>query len=196
VRPLYLRHDQRSRRRTAAQEACYRPTVSALPRLRCNQRSNPWHGGLGPHVMHPARRFLCAEKANRRVKSAPLPAVVRLFAPTETDSPVSGTGAWAHESVSLGIGFYVQRSLPRAAAKDGEVKFSKLMQRLEPPHAWPNKAIKCGGHGSVSRGDRRGSRRDHGRTSSNCINGRAGAASQSPIKLWPHLPARRSLAAR
>jgi hypothetical protein len=26
------------------------------------------------------------------------------------------------------------------------------MQRLEAPCAWPNKAIKCGGHGSVSRG--------------------------------------------
>jgi hypothetical protein len=26
------------------------------------------------------------------------------------------------------------------------------MQHLEAPHAWPNKAIKCGGHGSVSRG--------------------------------------------
>jgi hypothetical protein len=36
------------------------------------------------------------------------------------------------------------------------------MQRLEAPHAWPNKEIKFGGHGSVSHGDRRGSRRDHG----------------------------------
>jgi hypothetical protein len=56
-----------------------------------------------------------------------------------------------------------------AAAEDGEVKFSKPMQRLEAPRAWPNEAIKCGGHGSVSRGDRRGSRRDQGRTGSNCI---------------------------
>jgi hypothetical protein len=45
--------------------------------------------------MHLARRFLCAKKAkvNRRVESTPPPAVVRLFAPVETDSPVSGTGA-------------------------------------------------------------------------------------------------------
>jgi hypothetical protein len=42
--------------------------------------------------MHLARRFLRAEKANRRVKSAPQPAIVRLFAPTKTNSPVSGTG--------------------------------------------------------------------------------------------------------
>jgi hypothetical protein len=54
--------------------------------------------------MYLARWFLCAKKANRRVKSAPLPAVVRLFAPAETDSPVSGMGAWAHESPSLGAG--------------------------------------------------------------------------------------------
>jgi hypothetical protein len=53
------------------------------------------------------------------------------------------------------------------------------MQRLKAPRAWPNKDIKCGGHESVSHGDRRGSQRDHGRTGSNCINGRAGAASQS-----------------
>jgi hypothetical protein len=53
------------------------------------------------------------------------------------------------------------------------------MQRLEAPRAWPNKAIKYGGHGSVSHGDRCGSRRDHGRTSSYCINGRAGTSSQS-----------------
>jgi hypothetical protein len=56
--------------------------------------------------MHLACRFLCAEKAkvNRRMESTPPPAVVRLFAPAETDRPVSGTGAWAHESSSLGAG--------------------------------------------------------------------------------------------
>jgi hypothetical protein len=64
------------------------------------------------------------------------------------------------------------------------------MQRLEAPRAWPNEGIKCGGHGPVSRGDRRGSRRDHGRAGSNCINKRAGAVSQSLVKLWPHLQAR------
>jgi hypothetical protein len=52
--------------------------------------------------MHLAHRFLCAEKANQRVKSTPPVAVVRLFTPAETDNPVSGTGAWAHESSSSG----------------------------------------------------------------------------------------------
>jgi hypothetical protein len=92
------------------------PRGSAPPRLHRNQRSNLWHGGPGPHVMHLARRFLCADKANRRVKSAPPPAVVRLFAPAETDGPVSGTGAWAHESSSLGAGSWVQRSRTAARA--------------------------------------------------------------------------------
>jgi hypothetical protein len=64
------------------------------------------------------------------------------------------------------------------------------MQRLEAPRAWLNKDIKYGGHGLVSRGGRRGSRRDHRRAGSNCINGCAGAASRSPVKLWPHLQAR------
>jgi hypothetical protein len=60
--------------------------------------------------MHLARRFLCVEKANWHVKSAPSPAVVRLFAPVKTDNSVSGTGAWAHDSSSLGVGSCVQRS--------------------------------------------------------------------------------------
>jgi hypothetical protein len=64
------------------------------------------------------------------------------------------------------------------------------MQRLEAPRAWPNKAIKCGGHGSVSHGGRRGSQRDQGRTDSYYTNGRAKTANQSPAKLWPHLQAR------
>jgi hypothetical protein len=54
--------------------------------------------------MHLVCRFLCAEKVNRRVKSTPPPAVVRIFTPAETDSPVPDTGARAHESPSLGAG--------------------------------------------------------------------------------------------
>jgi hypothetical protein len=42
------------------------PYGSAPPRLRCNQRSNLWHGGPGPHVMHSARWFLGTEKSHRR----------------------------------------------------------------------------------------------------------------------------------
>jgi hypothetical protein len=83
---------------------------SVPPRLCRNQRSNLWHGGLGPHVMHLARQFLCAEKANRRVKSAPPPTVVRLFASAKTNIPIPGTRARAHESSSLGAGSWVQRS--------------------------------------------------------------------------------------
>jgi hypothetical protein len=74
------------------------------------------------------RRPPCAEKANRRVRSMPPPAVVRLFisgessesdrhvrstpspavvclfTSVETNSPVSDTGPRAHESSSLGAG--------------------------------------------------------------------------------------------
>jgi hypothetical protein len=39
-----------------------------------------------------------------------------------------------------------------------------------------NKAIKCEGHGSVSRGDRSGNQCDQWRTDSNCTNGRTEAA--------------------
>jgi hypothetical protein len=41
-------------------------SVQLPPRLRCNRWSNLWHGGPGPHVMHPAHWFLGAEKSHRR----------------------------------------------------------------------------------------------------------------------------------
>jgi hypothetical protein len=41
--------------------------------------------------------------------------------------------------------------------------------------------------GPVNRRNRRGSRHDHRRDDSECINRRAGAVGQSPIRLWPHL---------
>jgi hypothetical protein len=170
------------------------PCSSAPPCFHCNQRSNLWHGGLGPHVMHLARRVLCVEKANRRVKNASPPAVVRLFAPAEANNPISGPRPTSHTPWAP-VPAYREVALPLApvprllgaTAEDREVKFSKPMQHLEAPRAWPNKTIKCGGQGSVSRRDMCGNRRDQGWTDSNCINGRAGAASQSPIKLWPHL---------
>jgi hypothetical protein len=62
--PLHLRRNQRTRRQTDAQGACNRPAVVCPPRLRRNQRSNLWHEGPGPHVMHLARRFLCTEKSH------------------------------------------------------------------------------------------------------------------------------------
>jgi hypothetical protein len=42
------------------------PRGCAPPQLRYNQWSNLWHGGPGPHVIHPARRFLGAGKSHRR----------------------------------------------------------------------------------------------------------------------------------
>jgi hypothetical protein len=48
-----------------------RRTRSVQPPCGCaplgfDRWSNLWHGGLGPHDMHPARRFLSAEKSHRR----------------------------------------------------------------------------------------------------------------------------------
>jgi hypothetical protein len=55
------------------------------------------------------------------------------------------------------------------------------MQRLEAPRTWPNEGIKCGGHGP----DRRGSRRDHGRAGSNCINRRIGQRANCQSNFGP-----------
>jgi hypothetical protein len=82
------------------------------------------------------------------------------------------------------------RASTKPPQKTKKLNFQKCVQRLEAPRAWPNKAIQCGGHGSVSCGDRRGSQRDQWRTDSNCTNGRTEATSQSLAKLWPHLQAR------
>jgi hypothetical protein len=173
--PSHLHRNQRSRRRTAVRGACNRPAVirpstftatsgqggepmhkeratargCASPRLRPVVQPLAW--GPSPHVIHPACRFLCAEKSHRHSRQ--------------------------------------YRAFSRPLQKAEEIKFSKPMQRLEAPRTWPNEGIECEGHGPVSRGDRRGSRRDHGLADSNCINGRTGAASQSPVKLWPHLQA-------
>jgi hypothetical protein len=167
------------------------------------------------------RRPLCAEKANRhvrsiappavvrlftsaessgpvcRVRSTPPHAVVRLFASTETNSLVSDTGARAHKSSSLGAGSWVQRS--RTAARvsttppQGRRGRQKIFQNqcsgIEASRAWPSKSIKCGGHGSVSRGDRRGSWRVRRRAGNNYNSKRTEAARQSLVKLWPHLQA-------
>jgi hypothetical protein len=65
------------------------------------------------------------------------------------------------------------------------VNFQNQCSGIEAPHAWPCETIKCGGHGSVSRGDRRGSWRDQRRTGSDYVSKRTKAACQSPIKLWP-----------
>jgi hypothetical protein len=88
--PLHFRRNQRSGRRTAAQEACNRPRVmrpfifaetsgreGKLPRRKrataprlcapsASLRPVVQHGGPGPHVMQPARRSLSAEKPHRR----------------------------------------------------------------------------------------------------------------------------------
>jgi hypothetical protein len=42
------------------------PRGCAPPQLRCNRWPNLWHGGPGPHVIHPTRRFLGAGKPHRR----------------------------------------------------------------------------------------------------------------------------------
>jgi hypothetical protein len=96
----------------------------------------------------------CAEKTNRRVRSTPLPAVVRLFtsaessgpvcrvrstpppvvvrlfASAETNSPVSDTGARAHESSPLGAGSWVQRSRTAAHASTAPPQGRRRRQKI------------------------------------------------------------------
>jgi hypothetical protein len=59
------------------------------------------------------------------------------------------------------------------------VNFQNQCSGIEAPRAWPCKAIKCGDHGSVNRGDRRDSWHDQKRAGSNCVSKRTEAACQS-----------------
>jgi hypothetical protein len=60
--PFHLHRDKEANRRTRSVQP---PRGCASPRLRRNQRSNLWHEGPGPHVMHLAHRFLHTEKSHR-----------------------------------------------------------------------------------------------------------------------------------
>jgi hypothetical protein len=62
--PFHLQRNQRSRRQTVAQGAFNHQAV--VRPLGFDRWSNLWHGGPGPHNMHPARWFLSAEKSHRR----------------------------------------------------------------------------------------------------------------------------------
>jgi hypothetical protein len=64
----------------------------------------PLTRGPGPTSQLLRRRSPSAKKANRHERSKPPPAILRLFTSSETNSPVSDTGARAHESSSLGAG--------------------------------------------------------------------------------------------
>jgi hypothetical protein len=166
------------RRRTAAQGACDRPAVIRpfIFTATSGQEGEP------PHKERATAPRLCAPSASLHLAVQPL-----AWGPRPTGH-APGTPVSAYREVAPPLA-----PVPRllgATAEDEEVKFSKPMQRLEAPRAWPNKAIKYEGQGSVSRGGRRGSRCDQGRTDSNYTNGRAKIANQSPAKLWPHLQAR------
>jgi hypothetical protein len=134
------------------------------------------------------------------VRSTPPSAVVCLFTSTETNSPVSNAGGPGPRVILHGRRFlgaeksnrrsHQYRASSGPPQKIEKVNFQNQCSSIEAPRAWPSKTIKCGGHGSVSRGDRRGSWRDRGRTGSKYVSERTEAARQSTIQLWPHLQAR------
>jgi hypothetical protein len=146
--PLHLRRNQRSRRRTSAQGAfnrlvVVRPFIFAATN---GQEGEPLHKERAT-----APR-LCAPSASLQPAVQPL-----TWGPRPTcHAPGAPVSAYREVAPPLAP---VPRLLG-AAAEDGEVKFSKPMQRLEPPRTWRNKAIKYGGQGSVSRGGRCSSRGD------------------------------------
>jgi hypothetical protein len=135
------------------------------------------------------------EKANRHKRTT----APRLCAPSASRQPAVQHGGPGPHVIQLA------RRLPGAekshrrshqchvssgpSRKTEKISF-RTVQRLEAACAWPSGGIKYENHGPVNRGNRRGSRHDHRRAGSNCVNRHAGAAGQPLIKLWPHLQAR------
>ena len=178
------------------------PTCSKVLPLR--------HGGWVPHVMQAGSR---QKKPNRRARCVQPPSGYKWLstfaqtsgrkggqpcrrhatAPSGCAPPTSkapSMGAHAHASCNQRAGRYVQATAPPLAPLPRLLDCRTSAATRGSPARDPTVPIECNDHGSVSRGDRRGSQRDQGRAGSNCINGRAGAASQSLVKLWPHLQAR------
>jgi hypothetical protein len=170
--PLHSWGNQRTGRRTAAQGACNCPAVKRpfIFAVTGGQEGDP------PHKKRTTAP-LCAPSASLQ------PAVQH-----------GGPGPQVMQPTRRLLGAekphrrlrqcHVFSGLQRKSEK---LSFSEPVQRLEAPHAWPNSDIKYGGHGPVSHGDRQGRRHDHRQAGSNYINRRTGAASQPPIRLWPHL---------
>jgi hypothetical protein len=167
--PLHFRGNQQSRRRTATQGACNHPTVvrpfifaetsgrkCELPRRKrttapqlcapsASLQPAGQHGGLGPHVMQPARRLPGAEKSHRRSRQCHV-----FSGPSRRTEKIS---------------FQNQCSDSRHLVHGPTVTLS----------------TKVTGQSTMGIGVAVGS---------NCVNRRAGAAGQPPIRLWPHLQAR------
>jgi hypothetical protein len=142
---------------------------------------------------------LCAELLVRkrrtaaRSKSEPPPAVARLFISAARNNSLDyDTGAWVDRSYSLGVGSWVQKkrtaarigsALPRGRDKRQTGDFLNQCSGTEAPHAWPDATTRCGGRGSVSRGDKYGSWRDRRWIDGEYVSRRTEAACKSPIRL-------------
>jgi hypothetical protein len=96
--------------------------------------------------------------------------------------------ARAHMSCNRRTGYYVQRNRTATCANAASSRDyrTSAKTRGSPAHD-PTVPIKCDGHGSVSRRDRRDSWYDHRQAGSNYSNRRAEAAVQSPTGSHPLL---------
>jgi hypothetical protein len=98
-------------------------------RLHRKQQPSLWHGDPGPRVILFGSRPPCAEKANRHMRCVSPPTIVRPFTSIETNSPVSDARAQAHESSSLGVGSWVQKSRTAAHASTMPPRGRRRRQR-------------------------------------------------------------------
>jgi hypothetical protein len=117
--------DLHVRRRRTASRGANRHVSSSPPKA----AGQPLTRGPRPTSHSPWVSASECEEGESPRRSKPPPAVVRIFTSTETNSPVSDTGARAHESSSLGASSWVHRSRTVARASTASHRGRSRRQR-------------------------------------------------------------------
>jgi hypothetical protein len=186
-------------RRTAAQGACNCPTVMCpfiLGATSGQEGEMPHKGACNRPTVK--RSLIFAETSGQKVEppcgrrtTAP-----RLYTPSASLQPTvqhGGPGPHVMQPAHRSLGVEKSHRHSRQcidssgpSQKTEKISFQNQCDDFRHPVHGSAVRAKCESHGPVNRGNGHGHRRDHRRASSNCINKRAGAAGQPPIRLWPH----------
>jgi hypothetical protein len=141
-------------------------TRSELPRLFIFAESSgpaSGTGARGPRVILLGRRSLSAKKAKPpREERTVVPLLLRQKQRTSLwhGGPGPRVILLGHRFLGVEKSNYRSRQYHASSGppqKIEKVNFQNQCSGTEAPRAWPGETIKCGGHRSVNRGDRRGS---------------------------------------
>jgi hypothetical protein len=147
-----------------------------------------------PAVKH---SLIFAETSGRKVKPlrGKCTTAPRLCAPSASLQPAvqhGGPGPHVMQPARRSLGTEKSHRHSRqchdssgTSRKTEKISFQNQCGDSRHPAHGPAVRAKCESHGPVNHKNGHGRRRDHRRAGSHCINRRAGAAGQPPIRLWP-----------